>query len=64
MLPTRARHYTNAELSRRSLVKIASISAALCRHGHFHGLRPRKLPNGRLVWPADQVDAVFPPVAA
>lgn len=30
-----------------------SIRAALCRQGHYYGLRPTKMPNGRLLWPAD-----------
>lgn len=64
MQPTRTCYYSNAELARRALVKLKSISVALCRHGHFHGLRPLKLPNGRLVWPADQVDALFPQLIA
>jgi hypothetical protein len=30
-----------------------SIRVQLCRAGHYHGLRPDRLPNGRLLWPAD-----------
>lgn len=26
--------------------------AALCRNGHYLGLRPVKLPNGKLLWDA------------
>lgn len=25
-------------------------------NGHFKGIRPVKMPGGRLLWPADQVD--------
>lgn len=35
--------------------KPASILTALWRNGHFNGVRPVKLPNGRLLWPADTV---------
>ena len=36
----------------------ASIRAGLCRNkgAHYMGLRPIKLPNRRLLWPADDVE--------
>jgi hypothetical protein len=30
-----------------------SIRVQLSRKGSYHGLRPDRLPNGRLLWPAD-----------
>lgn len=30
--------------------------ASYCRKGHWLGLTPIKLPNGRLAWPADAVE--------
>jgi hypothetical protein len=36
----------------------ASISTALCRNGHYCGVVPVRLPNGRLLWPADEIDAL------
>ena len=36
-----------------------SIHSRLCRHGDFYGIRPRKLPSGRLVWPADTVERLL-----
>lgn len=39
-------------------IKPESIRASLCRHGHYLGLRPTKLPNGRLLWDASEVDRV------
>lgn len=33
-------------------IRPQSIRAALCRDGHYMGLRPSKLPNGRLLWNA------------
>lgn len=38
-----------------------SLRAALCRDGHYFGLRPRKLPNGRLLWPADAMERLSSP---
>lgn len=32
-----------------------SLRAALCRTGHFLGMVPKKLPNGRLLWDAAAV---------
>jgi hypothetical protein len=34
-------------------VKPATIRVRLCRTGSYFGLHPRKLPNGRLLWPED-----------
>lgn len=33
-----------------------SIRVHLCRRGSYYGIRPAKLPNGRLLWPGDAVD--------
>ena len=38
------------ELAAAFKVKPQSVRAALCRQGHFLGLRPVKLANGRLLW--------------
>jgi hypothetical protein len=36
-----------------------SIRAALCRNGHFCGLKPVKLPNGKLLWDAVAAERVL-----
>jgi len=36
-----------------------SIRAALCRNGHWCGLRPTKLPNGMLGWPDDSIERLL-----
>lgn len=36
-------------------MKPQSIRARVCRTGHYFGLRPKKLPNGRLLWPVDAI---------
>jgi len=33
----------------------ASIRTRLCQTGSFHGVKPYKLPNGRLLWPRDSI---------
>ena len=40
-------------------IKPQTIRAALCRDGHYLGLRPIKLPNRRLLWDADAVKALL-----
>lgn len=49
------------ELAALLRLKPQSLRAALCRDGHYFGLRPRKLPNGRLLWPADAVERLSTP---
>lgn len=40
-------------------VKPSSIRTRLCKIGHYFGLRPRKLANGRLLWPSNSVDLLL-----
>lgn len=39
--------------------KPQTLRAAYCRHGHWCGIRPAKLPNGRLLWPSDSIDRLL-----
>ena len=55
---------TTPELARAIGMKPDSIRVRLCRTGSFYGLRPGKLPNGRLVWPADSVERLLAQTAA
>jgi hypothetical protein len=36
-----------------------SIRVHLCRRGSYYGIRPGKLPNGRLLWPMDAVERLL-----
>ncbi len=36
-----------------------SIRVHLCRRGSYYGIRPAKLPNGRLLWPGDAVERLL-----
>ena len=42
-------------------VKPQSIRVSLCRHGHYFGVRPLKMPNGRLMWPGDARERMLNP---
>lgn len=48
-----------AALAQRIGYKPASIRTSVWRNGHFHGIRPFRLPNGRLLWPADAVERLL-----
>ncbi len=41
------------EFARQHLVKPQSVRVRLCRTGSYFGVKPRKLPNGRLSWPGN-----------
>lgn len=43
---------TTSEFAEPFGVKGASVRRAYCVNGHYMGVRPIKLPNGRLLWPA------------
>jgi hypothetical protein len=44
---------TTAALASRLGIQSQSIRAAVCRNGSYYGIPPTRLPNGRLLWPAD-----------
>lgn len=37
-------------------IKPQTLRANLCRNGHYFGIRPVKLPNRMLRWPADAIE--------
>ncbi|QZA78186.1 hypothetical protein K4H28_01810 [Deefgea tanakiae] len=39
--------------------KPQTILKGYCLHGHYLGVRPLKLPNGRLLWPRAEVEALL-----
>lgn len=47
---------TNPSLARKLELRPQSLVAAVCRHGHYFGLVPTKMPNGRLMWPDDAIE--------
>ena len=40
-------------------VKEQTPRASYCRFGHWMGMRPVKLPNGRLLWDLDERDQLL-----
>jgi hypothetical protein len=52
-------HQTTEALAEKLGIRAASIRSRCWKAGHYFGLRPVKLPNGRLLWPADAVDQIL-----
>lgn len=51
---------STAELARRlGGLSPNAIRVHLCRRGSYYGIRPRRLPNGRLWWPADSIERLL-----
>ena len=50
---------TTPQLAYATGVRPDSIRVHLCRRGHYYGLRPQRLPNGRLLWPADSLERLL-----
>lgn len=46
---------STAEVGQLLKIKGNTIRRAYCLTGHYMTVRPRKLPNGRLLWPKDQL---------
>lgn len=40
-------------------VKANTLRTHLCLRGHYFNIVPKKLPNRRLLWPADKIDALL-----
>ncbi len=50
------KHYTTRAVAEMFLVRETTPREAVCRDGHWLGIRPVKLRSRRLLWPKDQVD--------
>lgn len=50
---------TTKEMAQALRYQAQSLRAGVCRHGHFHGIKPFKLPGGKLLWPADSVEKLL-----
>jgi len=51
-----SRPITTEELAALLSIRPQSIRKRYCQTGAYFSLRPVKLPNGRLMWPADALD--------
>jgi hypothetical protein len=58
-IPRPAARFTTEELAALFKAKSQTPRASYCRHGHWMNLVPVKLPNGRLLWDAREVDRLL-----
>lgn len=47
------------DLAKQAATTPGTIRVRLCKFGSYFGIRPQKLPNGRLLWPADSLNRLF-----
>lgn len=52
---TNDRKLSCAEFAARNHVKAPSVRSRVCRFGHYFGVKPERLANGRLSFPDVQV---------
>lgn len=58
------RAYSTDEAAAVLKVRPQTLRAAVCRDGHYFGVRPQKARNRFLLWPSDQIDALAVGVVA
>ena len=54
-----ARNLSTDELAAKFHVRPQTIRSGLCRNGHYLGLRPIKLGNRLLLWPAAEAERLI-----
>ncbi len=52
------RSYTTKEAAERLRYEAQTVRSVLCRTGSFKGIHPVKLPGGRLLWNAEEIEAL------
>jgi len=54
--PLAARTYSTEQAAAALHIRPQTLRAAVCRAGHYGGVRPHKLPSRFLAWPAEAID--------
>ena len=54
--PLACRSYSTEQAAAALHIKPQTLRAAVCRAGHYAGIRPHKLPSRFLAWPAEAID--------
>ena len=57
--PLAARFYSTEEAAAALKVRPQTLRAAVCRDGHYFGVRPQKARNRFLMWEAAEIDALL-----
>ena len=55
----RPRGFTTSQLARHCGITAEGLRVHLCKKGSYYGLIPERLPNGRLLWPADSMERIM-----
>ena len=58
-IPTACRSYSTEQAAAALHIRPQTLRAALCRDGHYFGVRPIKLPNRMLAWPCEAIDRLL-----
>lgn len=53
------RNYSTEEAAALLKIKPQTMRAAVCRCGHYAGVKPRKLPSRFLAWPAEAIERLL-----
>ncbi|GAB1425956.1 hypothetical protein MASR2M16_31900 [Thauera terpenica] len=53
---TRPRKLDTAEAAERLRIRPQTLRRALCLQGHYYGVKPTKMANGRLLWDSADLD--------
>lgn len=53
------RHLSTDEFAERMLVLRQTVLKSYSRDGSYCGIRPVRLPNRRLAWPASEIEKLF-----
>ncbi|MQM38761.1 hypothetical protein KBTX_02780 [wastewater metagenome] len=61
---TERRGLSTATVARRLDLSPRAMRVRLCQKGSYYGVRPQKLPSGRLLWPPDTVDRLLAQAAS
>ena len=59
MKETRQNYVTTMNFAESVGVKPTTVHRNLCVNGHYMGVKPIKLPDGRLLWPEDVIDQII-----
>ena len=57
--PLAARTLSTEQAAAALHIRPQTLRAALCRDGHYFGIRPLKLPNRMLAWPAEGIERLL-----
>lgn len=58
-IPANRDHLSTDEFAAVLAVEPQSVRKSYSQNGHYQGIKPTKMPNGRLLWPTEEVRRLF-----